>query len=501
VEEETMRRSREIGRYLVVAAVLVFMGCGRGDAIAQEREADQQVREQLGDVPTVVDTTTAASLSQTFRAAAARALPSVVTVRVTAQPQVARQQLPFPFPFFDQQPQGQLPPQQGTGSGFVFTDEGYIITNNHVVENATDVQVRFPDGRIYDDIQVVGRDPNSDVAVVKIESRNGEGFTPLEIGNSDRLQVGDWVLALGNPLDLGFTVTAGIVSAKGRDLNIIRRAAALESFIQTDAAINRGNSGGPLVDLYGRVVGVNTAIASPTGAYAGNGFAVPIAVAAEVARDIIEYGHVRRPQLGVLIDAVTEAEAELYGLDRIAGAFVAEVIPGGAAEAAGIQPEDIILSLNGEPIEDSAELISRLAREEPGEEVTLGIFRDGRRTDVDVELGEFEVEEAESTVARGGESAEQILGLELAEATPRVLAQLGVDQDVNGVVVANVSPYGPAAGRLQQGDIILEFNRERVTSVSQLQRLVDDVERGDVVVIRIRSIQTGNVAVRTFRIR
>lgn len=486
-------------RVLLVAAVLL-VGCGRGDARAQEGDEARAIQEQLGEVPAVVDTTTAAQLSQTFRAAAARALPSVVTVQVTARPRTAQRQAPFPFPFGDPQQQGEAPPQIGTGSGFVLTEEGHILTNNHVVADAINLQIRFPDGRIYDDVEVVGRDPSSDIAVVRINDGDRD-FTPLVIGDSDRLQVGDWVLALGNPLNLGFTVTAGIVSAKGRNLGILPGETALESFIQTDAAINRGNSGGPLVDLFGRVVGVNTAILSPTGTYAGNGFAVPSAIAVKVARDIMEYGHVRRPQLGVRISPVTEAQAELYDLDRIAGAYISEVVEDGPADRAGLETEDVIVALDGEPIEDSADLISRLARETPGEEVVLGVVRDGRRINVDVELGEFEVEAPERQTAQTGASAQERLGLALAEPTPRVLAQFDIRERVDGAVVTGVSPYGPARAHLQPGDVILEFNRQPVDGVEDVQRLAADIEPGDIVVVRIRSRATGNEAVRSFRVR
>jgi serine protease Do len=493
-----MMRS-SITRQSIWICALLLAGCGRGDALAQD-DRPTTTADDLGPVPAVVDTSTAASLSRTFRAAAAKALPSVVTVQVTGQPQ-ARPQLPFGFPFGDRQPQQEAPPQMGTGSGFVLTQEGHIITNNHVVEGATAIQIRFADGRIYDDIEVVGRDPNSDVAVVRIRSDRGRPFTPLDIGDSDRLQVGDWVLALGNPLNLGFTVTAGIVSAKGRNLNIIQRETALESFIQTDAAINRGNSGGPLVDLYGQLVGVNTAIFSPTGAFSGNGFAVPAAIAVKVARDIIEYGYVRRPQLGVRISPVTEAQAELYGLDRIAGAFVSEVVPGGPAGEAGLRPEDIIVSLEGEAVQGSSELISRLAREEPGADVTLGIVRDGRRVNVEVELGEFEVERPETPVAATGGAPEELLGMELLEVSPQILRQLDIRESIAGAVVGQVSPYGPAAGQLQRGDIILQLNRQPVRGVQDVRRILRGVEPGDVVVVRIRSVATGNEAVRSFRVR
>ena len=495
----TMRR--------VAVALLVFaVGCGRGeDATAQQGQTERAAvtaRQAVDRTPAVVDTSTAAALSQTFRAAAATALPGVVTVQVTAEP---RQQPRLPFPFGQRSPQGELPPQMGTGSGFVFSEDGYIVTNNHVVENATDVDVQFVDGRIYDDVEVVGRDPNMDIAVLRIEPRSGDPLTPLPIGDSDALQVGDWVLALGNPLSLGFTVTAGIVSAKGRDINIIPGQIALEAFIQTDAAINRGNSGGPLVDLYGRVVGVNTAIASPTGAYAGNGFAVPIALAAKGASDIIEYGYVRRPRIGVLIQNVTEAQAELYGLDEIRGAYVSEVQPDGPAEDAGIRPEDIIVSVNGEPIRTSSELTTRLARMQPGDEVTLGIFRDGDRQSIDLELGEFEVERPDTEVARTDRSAEEMLGVAVAnidQLSARDLDALELqDPDMDGVVVTDISRFGPAAGVLVPGDIILELNREPVEDVGDLRRLAEDVEEGDIVVLRIRRGSSGNPAVVSFRIR
>jgi serine protease Do len=451
----------------------------------------------------VVDTTTAAVLSQTFRAAAAKALPSVVTVQVTAAPRAAAAPF-FPFPFRDQAPQGEAPPQVGAGSGFVFTAEGHIVTNNHVVENATSVQVRFHDGRVYDDVEVVGRDPNTDVAVLKINPRAGDELVPMEIGDSDALQVGDWVLALGNPLSLGFTVTAGIVSAKGRSLGIIRGEVPLESFIQTDAAINRGNSGGPLVDLYGRVIGVNTAIYSQTGLYAGNGFAVPSALATKAARDIIEYGYVRRPRIGVLVQNVTEAQADLYALDEIRGAYITEVQPDGPGYRAGLRPEDIIVALNGDPVESSTGLTTRLARMQPGDQVTLGVVRDGRRVEMELELGQFDMERPETRVVRPDPSAEELLGIaatNVAELSRRDRQALDLQADISGVVVTQVSPYGPAAGSLATGDIILEFNRRPVENVTDLRRLASDVERGDVVLLRIRRAATGNTGVVSFRIR
>ncbi len=492
-------------RRFAFASLILLIGCGRNDAIAQERQQRSPVGTQNpAATVTTVDTSTALALSQTFRAAAARALPGVVTVQVTAQPEQP-QGMPFPFPFRQQSPNGEAPPQIGTGSGFVLSKDGYIVTNNHVVENATEVEVRFPDGRIYDDVQVVGRDPNTDVAVIKIDPRPDDELTPLELGNSDALQVGDWVLALGNPLALGFTVTAGIVSAKGRDLRIINTDYPLESFIQTDAAINKGNSGGPLVDLYGRVVGVNTAIISNTGQYAGNGFAVPISIVAKAANDIIQYGYVRRPRIGVLIQNVTEAQADLYDLDAIRGAYVTEVQPDGPAADAGIEPEDIIVSLNGQPVQTSTDLTTRLARMQPGDEVTLGVIRDGQQISVELKLGEFDTQQPETQVAEASRSAEDMLGIGVmntSELSRQDLQALNLrNSDMGGVVVTEVSPYGPAAGVLQRGDIILEFNRQPVNSVDDLRKQAKDLERGDVVLLKLRRRASGNTGVVSFRIR
>jgi serine protease Do len=493
-------------RAAAVSLFLATLGCTGTDAVAQDRElterAQQEIRDRLGEVSTVVDTVGAMNLSNTFRAAAARALPSVVTIQVTVEGRAA-QRSPFPFPFpFEREDPGQAPPQLGTGSGFVFTEDGHIITNDHVVANATRVQVRFPDGRIYDDAEIVGRDPNSDLAVVRIQRQGNERFQPLAIGDSDRLQVGDWVLALGNPLQLGFTVTAGIVSAKGRALGIIRSDIGLESFIQTDAVINQGNSGGPLVDLLGRAVGVNTAIVSPTGAFAGNGFAIPIALAEKVARDIIEHGFVRRPRIGVIVVPVNEAHAELYGLDRIAGAFVTEVVEGEPAHQAGIRMEDIIIAVDGEPVNSSTDLTARLARYQPGDRVTLTIVRDRRTRDIQVRLGEFQVERPDARPVAARETAQQRLGLQVAELTPQVVRELGVDGSVQGVVVTGVAAQGPAGQALvRRGDIILEMNRRPVRNVRELEGIAQDVNRGDIVVLRIRSAETGNLAVRSFRVR
>src|SRR5690606_6824878 len=262
-------------------------------------------------------------------------------------------------------------PREGSGSGFIFDSRGYVMTNRHVVADADEVIVTLSDGREYR-ATVVGTDPMTDVAVIRIDPNGGKPLPVATLGSSEDLQVGDWVLALGNPLGLDFTVTAGIVSAKGRNVGILRREAnlsAVEAFIQTDAAINPGNSGGPLADLTGRVVGVNTAIASATGFYAGYGFAIPIEVARKVANDLIEHGVVRRPRLGVLVEEINATDAEVYGLDEVAGAEVKQVQEGTPAAKAGLKVGDVIVGLDGVPIRTATQLISSLAQREPGEKV------------------------------------------------------------------------------------------------------------------------------------
>lgn len=486
------------GRWAVAATVVLTVACaGQTDARAQEQAA----APAMPDVPANVDTVTAANLSATFRAAAAQALPAVVYIRVEAKPQMARRQIPSPFaPFFDQQ--GQAPTEIGAGSGFIYSDDGYIITNRHVVADATEVTVTLHDQRVYD-ATVVGTDPNTDVAVIKIEPRNGEKLPVASLGNSDALQVGDWVLALGNPLGLNFTVTAGIVSAKGRTIGILRQNndQALEAFIQTDAAINRGNSGGPLVDLLGRVVGVNSAIQSPTGAYAGNGFAIPVALVRRVASDLIEYGTVHRPRLGVLIKDVDEADAEVYHLDRIAGAVVTQIQEDGPAADADLKLGDVILSLNGEPVQRGVDLTTRLARLEPGDRITLGIMRDGRHRNVSITLGEFVQPNPDREVATDNRPrAERLLGFKVAELTRDIANQCQVPAG-DGVVVSEVDGLGAAAGRVSRCTVVLSINGTKVDSPSDVEKVAKDLSEGDVVSLRIYAPGTGSPQITNFRLR
>ena len=300
--------------------------------------------------------------------------------------------------------------------------------------------MRLVDGREYE-ATVVGTDPNSDVAVIRIQAREGETLPVAQFGSSNDLRVGDWVLALGSPFQLDFSVTAGIVSAKGRNRIIDSDAMALESFIQTDAAINPGNSGGPLVDLLGNVVGVSTAIYSPSGVYAGYGFAIPSAIAERVARDLVEYGVVHRPQLGVSVADVTADDAAYYELDRVAGALVKTVADGSPAAQAGLQIGDVILGVDSTRVSDATQLIATLAQRDPGEEIDVTFVRGGRPLRVSVELGQFKTGERTRPVTREPVSRSSRPDFTVVPLDPRYARQVGYAGD--GVIIRTVEPSRP----------------------------------------------------------
>ncbi|HEX2202960.1 MAG TPA: trypsin-like peptidase domain-containing protein, partial [Longimicrobium sp.] len=427
------------------------------------------------------------ALSSAFRAASSTALPGVVFVQVEVAGRTVSQQVPPEFrgtPFEEMFGGRQrVPPGQSSGSGFVVSADGYVVTNNHVVENASRVTVVMNDKREYE-ARVVGRDPNTDIAVLKVDAK---GLPTVRLGDSDALQTGDWVLALGYPLSLGQTTTAGIVSAKGRSIGIMRTSsgatAPLEHYIQTDAAINPGNSGGPLIDLQGRVVGVNSAIASPTGFYSGYGFAVPINLAKRVADDLIRYGVVHRPMMGVEIRDAGTADAEVFKLDGPSGAVVSSE-PRGAARAAGLQLGDVIVGIDGQRIADTGELMERVMRKNPGDRIVLDYVRYGDRRQATLRLDEFDrrplaAAEAEESSDEGGAGR---VGFAASEVTPQIARQLRMTR-AEGVVVTGVDPQGPAAGQLAPGLVIERLNGRAVGSVADLRSAVDAVRPGGVVSI------------------
>jgi serine protease Do len=443
---------------------------------------------------------TADGLSSAFRSASSTALPAVVHVRVQQDARSVRAQVPpeirgTPWEDMFRGQGGQGMPRSGSGSGFIISPDGYILTNNHVVEGADRVQVVLADRREFT-ARVIGRDPNTDVAVIKVDARN---LPTARMGDADRLEVGDWVLALGYPLDLGQTTTAGIVSAKGRSLDIMRRNGAeapLEHFIQTDAAINPGNSGGPLVDLQGRVVGINSAIASPTGFYSGYGFAVPVNLARRVAEDLMRDGRVHRPMIGVEIRDATSADAEVFRLPAPSGAVVAGE-PRGPAARAGLRLGDVIVSLDGQAVGGSGDLMEMVMRKRPGDRVVLDVIRYGDRRRVELRLEEY----AAATAANGAEAdprrpagedarVEEAaepgkLGFRAQRVTPEIAQQLRMRQ-ADGVVVSEVDPSGPAAMALAPGMVVERVNGREVRTLDDLRAAADAVRPGQAVSVQVR---------------
>jgi serine protease Do len=457
---------------------------GQGGRRVDVGETPDRVQQQLGGIPTELDTASTARLSAAFRAAAAHALPAVVQVTTIAVTEV-----PHALPF-DVEPAQQR--TQGSGSGFIFDESGYIMTNFHVVRNALHVNVVMLDGREFT-AEVIGTDPSTDVAVIRVEPDGRDALPVIEFGDSDALRVGDWVIALGNPMGLTFTATAGIVSAKGRAIGILGQASQtpLEAFIQTDAAINPGNSGGPLVDLNGRAVGINTAIESPTGFFAGAGFAIPIVLARKVAGDLMQFGVVHRPRLGIAIEDVNAADAEVYSLPAVTGAEITMVEPGMSADRAGLQLGDVILALNDEPIHTVAELQARVAVFSPGDRIRVGYIRYGTRMETTVQLGEFEAARAEAPRERQRRERNP-LGFSVSALPAQMAARLGLRGE-NIPVVSQVDPLSAAGrARLNRGHVIQRFNNRDVRTIRDLERAAAGIRSGDVVSLIVLDARATN---------
>ncbi|WP_234417092.1 Do family serine endopeptidase [Loktanella sp. Alg231-35] len=377
--------------------------------------------------------------------------------------------------FFDDLDRG---PDEGSrrssalGSGFVISDDGYIVTNNHVIEGADEILIEFyPGGEPGVPAELVGTDPNTDIAVLKVDL---EGLSFVEFGdsNAEGARVGDWVMAMGNPLGQGFSVSAGIVSARNRALS-----GTYDDYIQTDAAINRGNSGGPLFNMDAEVVGVNTAILSPNGGSIGIGFAMSSAVVTNVVDQLIEFGETRRGWLGVRIQDVTPDMVDaIEGLDLARGALVTDV-PAGPAENAGMLAGDVILNFDGIEIEDTRELVRIVGNSPVGKEVPVAVLRDGDMADLTVVLGRRETSEAVAFPASTEESEEpeqsEILGLSLSEITPELTDQFSLTDDT-GLVITAINPESEAASKgLLEGDVITEAGQEAVATVDDLTAQVE----------------------------
>jgi len=365
-----------------------------------------------------------------------------------------------------------MPMQQGIGSGVIVTKDGYILTNNHVVDNAEEVKVALQDGHEYT-AKVVGRDPKSDVAVIKIDAKN---LPAVPLADSDKVEVGDVVLAIGNPFGIGQTVTTGIVSATGRSGAV---GLDYEDFIQTDAAINPGNSGGALVDIEGRLIGINTAILSRSGGNQGIGFAIPTNLAKDVMESLIADGKVTRGYLGIMIQDLTPALAEEFKLNESTkGALVGDVTANSPAEKAGLKSGDVILEFNGTKVTDSRHLKLQVARTKPGETVPVKVLRDGGTKTLDVKVRQLPGTEELAKNDRHSNSDEGTLnGVAVSDLDARARQELNVPANLKGVVVTEVEPDSAAAeAGLRPGDVIQEINRKPVTNAEQAVQMTEKAD-------------------------
>lgn len=432
--------------------------------------------------------------AKAFAAVVKKAVPAVVFVRVektvesrgTASP--FQFQDPFDFfndPFFERffgphfQPRRRMPrkfQQRGQGSGFIISKDGYILINNHVVGDADLIKVKLSDGREFK-AKVIGTDPQSDVAVIKIDATN---LPVLRLGDSDKLEVGEWVIAIGNPFGLSQTVTVGVVSAKGRSRIGIND---YEDFIQTDAAINPGNSGGPLVNIHGEAVGMNTAIFSRSGGYMGIGFAIPINMAKAIKDQLLKKGKVTRGWLGVVIQDIDEELAKSFGLEKTEGVLIAEVSEGSPAEKAGLKQGDIILRLNGKKVDDLGELRNKIALTAPGTKVKLEVLRENKRRTIQVTIGE---QPAGRAIGMAQHEILGKIGLVVQDLTEELAKQFGY-RESQGVLVAEVEPGSPAARvGIRPGHLIEEVNRRRVHNMDEFVRALAQSKKTKSVLFRVR---------------
>jgi serine protease Do len=461
------------------------------------------------------------NLSEAFASVAEHVKPSVVYIKSGRKNQTARNQPRMEVPpgferFFRQFPQMQEPEfQESSGSGFIVSKDGYILTNNHVVDESNQVTVRLLDRREFK-AKVVGTDPNTDLAVLKIDATN---LTPAPLGSSGDARVGEWVLAVGNPLgeSLTFTVTSGIISAKGRTLALPGQSdRSIQDFIQTDAAINPGNSGGPLVSVKGEVIGVNSAIASQTGFYSGYGFAIPIDLAHKVMDQIIADGRVHRAALGVSVQNATANDAEYVGLPDIRGVLVQDFTNDSPARKAGIQSGDIIIGVDGKPVEYVGQLQQQVGFRKPGEKVKVEVARKGGvRKTYEVQLQEVKAPQevaGRSTDRTGGNSGDEaaatsidLLGLTVQTLDQDDARQLELSPEQRGLLVTGVTPGGPAYGDVAGPDnggpdIILDIEGKPVKTPAELRQVLKSYKPGDIVSLRLYNTQAKNRRIERIRL-
>ena len=476
---------------LLLAGALGLQACDSARPGSPGKEQPQSPPAQAAGTTQVHKLMT--EISDAFEQAANRVSPSVVPIYAEQVVQ-AQGQMNFPDDpfkdffgqdffrrFFEAPSQPQKQTVRSLGSGVIVSKDGHILTNNHVVQGASKLTVVLGDKKSYD-AKILGTDPQSDVAVIKVNANNLPAAT---LGDSDNVQVGQWVIAVGNPFELMHTVTHGIISAKGRSSVGL---ATYEDFIQTDAPINPGNSGGALADLDGNVIAINTAISTPTGGNVGLGFAIPINMARRIMDELLSKGKVVRGYLGLMPQDIDDSLAKALKLENTKGALISQVTPGGPADKAGIKVGDVVVDFNGNKIEGSNALRNAVAQTPPGTEAKIGLLRNGRRLEVTARLAERPKEASEKPAPSGAPEAQpsRKLGLSVQTLTPDIAQQLGLDDD-KGVVVADVAAGSPGddAG-LQRGDLIKEVNRLPVRTAEEFEKAIQNLKKGDSAALLVR---------------
>ncbi len=401
-----------------------------------------------------------------FTYAAEQTVHAVVHVRTKSKVETVYRNPLYEF-FYGEGSITRTEPVLGFGSGVIISPDGYIVTNNHVIKGADDISVKLNDNREYD-AKLIATDPSTDIALIKIEAQN---LPVIPFGNSDELKLGEWVLAVGNPYNLTSTVTAGIVSAKGRNLNILEDSQKIESFIQTDAALNPGNSGGALVNTKGELIGITTAIISPTGGYSGNSFAVPSTIVKKVVEDLKEYGKVQRAYLGISPTDVNAEIAKQHELTVTEGVFVSNVKENGGAYLAGIKEGDVIVKVNDEVIENTSKLLEELSKFRPKDKVKVTVLRNGKEAQYNVELRNLE---GETKIIKAAEIA-NIMGAKLAEITQEDKEKLGIKY---GVKITEIGPGKFSKAGIEEGFIITRLNNKAVNSVDDIKNIINNTRGG-----------------------
>ena len=468
-----------VGRAALLMGALAFIPPALSLAHVAEAKADQMTADQTRPA--------------SFADLAAKVTPAVVNIsssRKVAESDGA--EMPFNFPkgspfedlfrqFEEQQGGGghkQMHKAMSLGSGFIIDPAGYIVTNNHVIEDSTDITATLPDGTEYP-AKLIGTDPKTDLALLKVEAKKPLPSVPW--GDSDKARVGDWVMAVGNPFGLGGSVTTGIVSARSRDIH----EGPFDDFLQIDAAINQGNSGGPTFDMSGHVVGINTAIVSPSGGSVGIGFAIPSNLAKTVVAELRDKGSIERGWLGVEIQQVTPDLAQGIGLDEAKGALVANIDPTSPAAKADLKPGDVVLAFNGNKVKEMRDLPRLVADAQPGTKATLDILRDGHEKEIAVEIGKLKPEKVaandngdDSNAGDGSESA--VLGAKLAALTPEARQTFNLDDKTKGVVIVDLTEDSPLVDQgLKPGDVIERIGNNDVTEPAEITRLAEAAKKSD----------------------